>query len=77
MRARSRPLAEAMSFMLRIFIRQGIWIAGLAWLLAVGGWVLFIRKEGPPKSDEDAADLLKRKAVLGIAVLIIGIIIAL
>jgi hypothetical protein len=70
-------MSEAASFFLRVFIRPGIWIAALAWLLAVGGWALFVRQEGLAKSDEDAAELLKRKVILGVAVLIVGIIVAL
>ncbi len=70
-------MTETLKFILRVFVQQGIWIAGLGWLLAVGGWAVFIRRNGGERSAEDSPNLLKRKALIGAIVLAIGIVIAL
>jgi cell division protein FtsX len=69
-------MREALDFALRVFLRQGIWIAGAAWLFAVGGWAIFARADGAKKSCEDSLDIVKRKIIWGVVVLIVGIVIA-
>ena len=69
-------MREALDFALRVFLRQGIWIAGAAWLFAVASWVIFIRTDGEARSIEDLPEAMKRKIILGVVVLIVGIVIA-
>ena len=68
---------EALSFAVRVFLRQGIWIAGAAWLLALGGRVIYARADRANNSKEDAPEVVNRKLILGAVVLAIGIVIAL
>ena len=70
-------MSEALSLAVNVFLRQGLWVAAAGWLLAVGGWALFVHHSGSAGSDEDSADLLKRKAILGAVVLAAGIVLAL
>jgi len=69
-------MREALDFALRVFLRQGIWIAGVAWLFAVASWAIFTRADGEAKSKEDSPEAVKRKIILGLGVLVVGIIIA-
>jgi hypothetical protein len=69
-------MREALDFALRVFLRQGIWIAGAAWLFAVGSWAIFTRADSEAKSKEDSPEAMKRKIILGVVVLIVGIVIA-
>jgi len=69
-------LKDALEFALRVFLKQGIWIVGAAWLVAVGSRAIYSRADREGKSGEDAPDIIKRKIILGALVIIVGIIIA-
>jgi hypothetical protein len=68
---------ETLEFGLRVFLKQGMWIVGAAWLLAVGSRAIYGRadREGGSKADEPAA--IKNNIVLGALVFVVGIILAL
>jgi hypothetical protein len=68
-------MREALDFAIRVFLKHGIWIAGASWLFAVGSWKIFVKADGGQKSGEDTPEAVKRKIILGIAVLAVGIII--
>jgi hypothetical protein len=70
-------VSETISFILKIILKQGIWIFGFAWLLAVGGWALFDHQHGSVNSNAEGLALMKRKAWLGVIILVLGILIAL
>jgi hypothetical protein len=70
-------LNDAIEFALRVFLKQGIWIVGAAWLVAVGSREIFSRADGAGKSSDDEPENVKRKIIIGALVLIVGIIIAL
>lgn len=70
-------MREALDFAIRVFIKHGVWIAGASWLLAVGSRAIFARADGVEKSSEDASEAVKRRIILGVIVLIIGIVMAL
>jgi len=69
-------MREALDFAIRVFLRQGIWIAGASWLFAVGSRAIFARADSARKSTEDAPEVVKRKIIWGVVVLIVGIVIA-
>jgi hypothetical protein len=70
-------LKDAIDFAFRIFLKHGIWIVGAACLVAVGSRVIFVRAGGEGKSSDDAPEITKRRIILGVIVLVIGIVIAL
>ncbi len=62
-------MREAIVFLLKILIKNGIWIFGAAWLLAVGSQFIFAKG--------DKTNNLKRRIYIGITILIVGTIVAL
>jgi len=70
-------LKDAINIALRVFLKQGIWIVGAAWLIAVGSRAIYSRADRAGISSDDAPENVKRKIILGALVLIVGIIIAL
>jgi hypothetical protein len=67
---------ETLEFALRVFLKQGIWVLGAAWLLAVGSRAIYGRADRRGESKDDALAVVKWKIILGAAAVIIGIIIA-
>jgi len=70
-------LKETLEFALRVFLKQGLWIVGAAWLLAVGSRLIYSRSDRTGESGDDAPAGVKRKIILGAVVFILGIFIAL
>ena len=69
-------MKTALEFALRIYLKQGIWFFGAAWLVAVGSRVIYYRADRAGKSSDDSPENVKRKIILGALALMIGIIIA-
>jgi hypothetical protein len=67
---------ETLEFALRVFLKQGVWIVGAAWLLAVGSRAIYSRADRGGGSKDDAPAVVKWKIILGAAAVIIGLIIA-
>jgi hypothetical protein len=67
---------ETLEFALRVFLKQGVWIVGAAWLLAVGSRAIYGRGDRRGGSKDDAPAVVRWKIILGAAVVIIGILIA-
>ena len=70
-------MREAIVFLLKIIVKYGIWIFGLAWLVAVGSRANYSRADRAGISSDDAPENVKRNIILGVIILIVGIIIAL
>lgn len=69
-------MREALDYFIRVFIKQGIWIGGVAWLFAVGCKAIFARSDDVVKSDEDAPEGVKKIIIMGAIILIIGIVVS-
>jgi len=59
-------MREAIVFLLKISIKNGIWIFGAAWLLAVGSQFIFVKG--------DKIKNMKNRVYIGIGILIVGMI---
>jgi hypothetical protein len=70
-------LKETLDFALRVFLKQGIWIVGAAWLLAALSRAIYSRADQTGESRGDRPCAAKRKIILGVLVLVLGIFIAL
>jgi len=68
---------ETVEFAFRVFLKQGMWIVGAAWLLAVASRAIYGRADRRGGSKSDAPAAVKRKIILGALVVMVGIIIAL
>jgi hypothetical protein len=70
-------LTDALEFAFRVFIKQGIWIVGAAWLFAIGSQMIYSRSDGAGKASNEMPEVVKHKLILGVIMLGVGIIIAL
>lgn len=70
-------MTDFLDFVFSVFVKQGIWILGLSWLLASWSWFFFVRQTGPSGSGFERNSAMKKRALLGAAILAFGIFIAL
>jgi len=68
---------DALDFAVRVFLKQGIWIGGAAWLFAIGSRMIFLRADKMPQSREDSPRIVKQKIIVGAVTLAVGIVLAL
>lgn len=61
-------MREAIIFLLKISVKHGIWIFGVAWLVAIGSQKIYVKG--------NQITIMKKRIYFGLLLLIIGTILA-